>query len=257
MYLFLLSFINYKLLHYSLNMYICIMQIEIIFEDNYIVIVNKPNNILIHNSYYARNIKEATLLEILKQQMGITLYPVHRLDRKTSGTLMLAKQQENVAVFQKLFNANQIEKVYLAIVRGFVTKPRIIDTPVKNPDTQSYKEAKTLCEPIFTKLLAIPVHPYEVSRYSLVKLTPATGRMHQLRIHMNKISHPIIGDSKYGDRFHNRMFEQQFNCSNLFLHAYTISFVHPIFNKKIFIKAPFPIDWLSVFEKFDWKHLKK
>ncbi|WP_456461098.1 pseudouridine synthase, partial [Lutibacter sp.] len=234
-----------------------IMQIEIVFEDNYIVIVNKPNDILIHNSYYARNIKEDTLLEILKQQMGSTLYPVHRLDRKTSGTLMLAKKQENVAVFQKLFNTNQIEKVYLAIVRGFVTKSRIIDTPVKNPDTQSYKEAETLCEPIFTKLLAIPVHPYEVSRYSLVKLTPATGRMHQLRIHMNKISHPIIGDSKYGDRFHNRMFEQQFNCCNLFLHAYAISFVHPIFNKKIIVKASFSVDWKSIFKKFDWKYLEK
>lgn len=232
------------------------MQLEIIFEDKFIIIVNKPNNILVHNSYYARNIKDATLLEILKQQMGITLYPVHRLDRKTSGTLILAKQQENVAIFQKLFNSNQIEKVYIAIVRGFVTKSRIIDSPVKNPNTQSYKEATTFLEPIFTKSLEIPVHPYEVSRYSLVKLTPSTGRMHQLRIHMNKISNPIIGDSKYGDRFHNRMFEQKFNCYNLFLHAYLISFVHPISDKKITVKAQFSSDWLSIFKIFHWDYLK-
>jgi len=105
---------------------------------------------------------------------------------------------------------------------------------------------------LFTKLVDIPVHPYENARYSLVKLTPTTGRMHQLRIHMNKISHPIVGDYKYGDRFHNRMFENEFDCNNLFLHAHQLEFTHPITTKKIAITANLPNDWHKIFRKFNW-----
>lgn len=228
------------------------MKIEILFEDYHIVIVNKPNNLLIHNSYYARNIKEDTLLDLLYAQFGRHFYPVHRLDRKTSGVLMLAKQKEDVAVFQELFNVNQIQKTYLGIVRGFVDLSVSVTSPVKNPDTKIYRDAETYCEPIHTKLLEIPVVPYDNSRYSLVKLTPSTGRMHQLRIHMNKISHPIVGDYKYGDRFHNRMFENVFNCENLFLHAHSLHFTQPITNEKISIKASLPNDWKKVFKIFDW-----
>lgn len=229
------------------------MKIEIIFEDAAIVVVNKPNNVLIHNSYYARNIKDATLLDLLLEQLGVNLYPVHRLDRKTSGVLLLAKKKENVAIYQELFNSNTIQKTYVGVVRGFVNESSVIDSPVKNPDTQVYKEAETLCNPLQTIQLNIPVHPYDSSRYSLVELKPSTGRMHQLRIHMNKISHPIVGDYKYGDRFHNRMFETEFNCHNLFLHAVSLEFIDPISNKKVAFKATLPNDWIIVFNKFNWQ----
>lgn len=232
------------------------MKIEILFEDQHIIIVNKPNNVLIHNSYYARNIKEDTLLELLFMQFGLNFYPVHRLDRKTSGIILLAKQKENVSLFQELFNSNQIQKTYLGIVRGFVDLSIKVDSPVKNPDTKVYKEAETLCEPIHTKLLNIPVTPYENSRYSLVKLTPSTGRMHQLRIHMNKINHPIVGDYKYGDRFHNRMFENEFNCKNLFLHACSLHFIQPITKVNISLNASAPNDWNKIFKIFEWDLIK-
>ncbi len=229
------------------------MHVEILFEDDYIIIVNKPNNILIHNSYYARNIKDDTLLEKLNSQYGQHFFPIHRLDRKTSGVLVLAKHKEHVSIFQQLFNSKEIKKSYLGIVRGIVTETVVIDSPVKNPDSLIYKEAETYCEPLYTTQLDIPVHPYETSRYSLVKLKPRTGRMHQLRIHMNKISHPIIGDYEYGDRFHNRMFENEFNCKNLFLHAYSIHFTHPISNENIIIKASLPRDWNMILKIFSWK----
>jgi tRNA pseudouridine65 synthase len=228
------------------------MHPEILFEDDYVIMVNKPNNMLIHKSYYARNIKDATLLELLFRQYENHYYPVHRLDRKTSGLLVLAKQKENVSLFQSLFNSKKIQKIYIGLVRGFVNNVVAINSPVKNPETQRYKDAETFCEPMCSTQLNIPVHPYDTARYSLVKLKPITGRMHQLRIHMNKISHPIIGDYNYGDRFHNRMFEDEFNCKNLFLHAYSIEFSHPITNKNIVIKAPFPDDWKSIFKHFGW-----
>ena len=228
------------------------MKIDILFEDNELIIVHKPNNILIHNSYYARNIKESTLLDLLYDQLNFNCYPVHRLDRKTSGILVLTKKKEFVSQFQELFNSNNIEKSYLGIVRGVVIEKKIIDSPVKNADTNVYKDAKTICEPLQSIELNIPVHPYNTSRYSLVKLTPHTGRMHQLRIHMNKVSHPIVGDYKYGDRFHNRMFENEFNCTNMFLHAHKLKFKHPITNEEMTLTTTLPSDWEYIFEKFNW-----
>jgi len=229
------------------------MLIKILFEDETCIIVNKPNNVLVHNSYYARNIKDVTLLDLLQQQLQSVFFPVHRLDRKTSGVLLLAKKKKHVAVYQDLFTSTQIQKEYLGIVRGLVIAAKQISSPVKNPETKRYKDAETYCEPLFTKELDISVHPYNSSRYSLVKLKPSTGRMHQLRIHMNKISHPIVGDYKYGDRFHNRMFEQEFNCHKLFLHAHKLQFTHPITAQKIAITASLPEDWIVIFNKFDWK----
>ena len=230
------------------------MQIEILFEDEWLLVVNKPNNVLMHNSYYARNIKEPTLIQLLQEQTGKLYYPIHRLDRKTSGVVALAKQKEDVASFQELFTSKDIQKEYIGLVRGFVTEEKVIDSPVKNPDTKVYKEALTTCTPLEQIELAIPVHPYSKSRYSMVHLKPATGRMHQLRIHMNKVSHPLVGDYKYGDRFHNRMFENNFDCHNLFLHALKLNFKHPKTLVKLEFRANFPNDWLKIFDKFNWKN---
>ena len=229
-----------------------ISSIEIVYEDKYLIVVNKPNNVLIHESHYARNIRETTLLEFLEQQLGYPVYPAHRLDRKTSGIILLLKQKENVSQFQELFTSNQIQKTYYAIVRGFSPASGTIDSPVKNDDTGIYKDALTNYQSITNIELNIPVHPYDKSRYSLVQLTPKTGRMHQLRKHLSKISHPIVGDYKYGDRFHNRMFETEFSCIYMFLHAFQLEFIHPITNEKLQLTANFPSDWEKLFTKFNW-----
>lgn len=229
------------------------MQIEILFEDDWLLVVNKPNNVLMHHSYYARNIKEPTLIQLLLEQTGNTYYPIHRLDRKTSGVVALAKQKEDVASFQELFTSKDIQKEYVGLVRGFVTDEKIIDSPVKNPDTKVYKEALTKCLPLEKIELDIPVHPYSKSRYSLVRLQPSTGRMHQLRIHLNKVSHPLVGDYKYGDRFHNRMFETEFDCHNLFLHALKLNFKHPKTLENIELKGRFPQNWNKIAQIFDWE----
>ena len=193
-----------------------IAAVDIVFEDEFMVVVNKPNNFIIHESHYARNIRETTLLKFLEKQLGYPLYPAHRLDRKTSGMLLLIKDKNKVSIFQDLFTAKAITKTYCAIVRGFSPDEGIVDTPIKNDDTGIYKEALTHYKTINSIGLDIPVRPYEKSRYSLIELKPQTGRMHQLRKHMNKINHPIVGDYKYGDRFHNRMFETEFDCIYMF-----------------------------------------
>jgi tRNA pseudouridine65 synthase len=165
---------------------------------------------------------------------------------------LFAKDKKHVAIFQDLFINNQIQKSYHGIVRGFPPTNLNINSDVKGRDSDIYKTAFTHLKTLKTKEMPIAVYPYKCSRYSLVELSPKTGRLHQLRIHMNKINHPLIGDPKYGDRFHNRMFIKEFDCDKLFLHASIIEFVHPFSKKKIYIKAAFPNDWGEIFKEFEW-----
>ncbi|KAB1159540.1 pseudouridine synthase [Tenacibaculum aiptasiae] len=229
------------------------MTLDILFEDEYIICVSKPNNVVVHHAHHSRNVSdEDSLLQLLFNQFGKKFYPIHRLDRKTSGIILLAKETSFVSKFQELFTNNEIQKTYYGIVRGHAPERKIIDSPVKGRDANVHKEAETLLELVDKITLDIPVKPYDTSRYSLVKLSPKTGRLHQLRIHMNKISHPLIGDPKYGDKNHNTMFIENFNCENLFLHAYSLTFKHPISNKEMILKAKLPNDWNILFEKFNW-----
>jgi len=225
----------------------------VLYEDNYIIAVNKPNNVLVHHSKMANNARdEKTLVQLVLELTGKKYYPIHRLDRKTSGIVLFAKDKKDVAIFQNLFLNNEIQKTYYGIVRGFTPTALTIDTDVKGRDSEVYKTALTHLNTLKNKELAIPVQPYEQSRYSLVKLSPKTGRLHQLRIHMNKINHPLIGDPKYGDRFHNRMFIKEFNRDKLFLHAKAIEFKHPFTNEEIHIQAKYPSDWQKIFAIFGW-----
>ena len=225
----------------------------ILYEDEYIIAVNKPNNILVHHSKMANNqLHEKSLVALLRDKYTKKYYPIHRLDRKTSGIVLFAKEKEFTTKFQELFQVNAIEKTYFGIVRGFPKKELIIDSDVKGRDALVYKTALTALKRITSISLDIPVKPYKTSRYSLVSLKPKTGRLHQLRIHMNKISHPLIGDPKYGDRFHNRMFASKFRSENLFLHAREIAFIHPFSGDKILIKADFPKNWHHIFSVFNW-----
>ncbi len=229
------------------------MKIPILYEDEAFIAVSKPNNILVHPSYYARNIKTPSLIELLADQIPVKLFPLHRLDHKTSGVLLLAKSSNMAAEIQQQFESNTIEKVYFALLRGFTGEKGVIDSPVKNANNGKYKEALTNYQRIESVEVNIPVKPYAHSRYSLVKFMPKSGRMHQLRIHSNKISHPIIGDHKYGNRHHNRMFETELSLPNLFLHAFEITLKHPLTDKVICIQAPLPAFWSNMRNKLGFK----
>jgi len=230
------------------------MKLSIIFEDEFIICVSKPNNMLVHHSHHSRNkIEETSLLQLLKEELKADFYPIHRLDRKTSGIILLAKKKEFVAKFQELFTTDKIQKTYYGVVRGHAPEIKTIDSPVKGRDGKVHKEALTHLKTMATITLNIPVKPYDTSRYSLVKLSPKTGRMHQLRVHMNKISHPLIGDTKYGDKNHDTMFIENFGWENLFLHAYKLSFKHPYTSKELNLVANFPEDWIELFTKFNWQ----
>jgi tRNA pseudouridine65 synthase len=231
------------------------MELEILFEDEYCICVNKPNDMLVHHAKLSRSIKqELSLLQLIFEKTSLKVYPVHRLDRRTSGVVLLAKNTVFVSKFQALFTENSIQKTYFGVVRGFAPAEKTIDSPVKGRDATVYKEALTEMKTLTTITLNIPVKPYETSRYSLVELHPKTGRMHQLRVHMTKISHPLIGDGKYGDKNHDDMFLENFGYSYLFLHAGKLEFIHPFSHQKLELKATFPENWINLFERFSWKN---
>ena len=231
------------------------MSVQVIFEDEYILCISKPNNRVVHHARHSRNVAEETsLLQLILDEKGLKVYPIHRLDRKTSGIILLAKEKEFVSKFQELFTKNEIQKIYFGIVRGYAPDKKTIDSPVKGRDANVHKAALTHLRTLDKITLNIPVRPYDSSRYSLVELTPKTGRMHQLRVHMNKISHPLIGDPKYGDKNHNVMFENELGCKNLFLHAGQLVFTHPFTSENLVLKAEFPKDWSGLFDQFSWKN---
>lgn len=228
---------------------------QVVFEDEYLLCVSKPNNMLVHHAHHSRNVADETsLLQLIQEEKGIKAYPIHRLDRKTSGIILLAKDTSYVSKFQELFTNNEIEKTYYGVVRGFSPEAKTIDSPVKGRDANVHKEALTYLKTLAQVTLDVPVKPYDSSRYSLVEMKPKTGRMHQLRVHTNKISHPLIGDAKYGDKNHDVMFDENFGWKNMFLHAGKLEFKHPFSEEELVLKANFPEDWISLFKEFSWKN---
>lgn len=227
--------------------------IETVYEDEWLKVVNKPSNLIVHHSKYARNLDETSLCQLINEntESGNGIHPIHRLDRKTSGLIIFAKDKTVIPLFQNLFDQHNIQKTYIALVRGFVDDEGKLDFPIRADEDTIYKDAETHYKKIHQFELDIPVPPYSTARYSILKLCPKTGRMHQLRKHMNKFSHPIIGDPKYGNRHHNHMFIDRIGVSNLFLHAKSLAFIHPKTQKKIIINADFPDFWKETFTAFN------
>lgn len=227
---------------------------DILFQDDYLVALNKPNGLLVHRTKIAeeRNFfANVALAEIC----GRPVLPVHRLDRATSGVLLFAFNSPMASELQKEFTSGAVIKEYIAIVRGFVDGEGTIDEALVKHETGRPQGAVTLYKGLHTVELPIPVNKYPTSRYSLVKMTPQTGRTHQLRRHFNHLGHPIVGDTKYGDLRHNRMFKEQFGATQLMLHARRLQFTHPVSRKAILIAAPLPVQFQELMRKFDWESL--
>jgi tRNA pseudouridine65 synthase len=235
--------------------------LEILYQDKYLVAINKPSGLLVHKSPIDKH-ETAFALQMVRDQVGQYVYPIHRLDKPTSGVLLFALNAEMAQTMSLLFRSSQVHKVYIAIVRGFTEERSLIDYPLKQMlDTKAQKrqgitkdvqEAQTEFQRLATVELPFPVSRYPVARYSLVKLYPKTGRKHQLRRHMKHIFHPIVGDTKHGRGEHNKLFREQFSSQRLLLHAETLRFVHPLSQKEVLIHAPMDTVFQRLFKTFHW-----
>ncbi len=209
--------------------------LEIVYQDQYMVAVNKPHGLLVHRSSIAADAEEFAL-QTVRDQIGKTVYPVHRLDRKTSGILVFALNSRVAAKLKTIFENPDTQKTYIAIVRGYFPDAIEVDYALTN-DRGKTQDAITHFKTICRSELPIPFGKFETSRYSLIEAYPKTGRMHQIRKHLNHLRHPIIGDRPHGCNKQNRLFKERWNMTTMLLHAKELQLIHPVTNDKLVLKA--------------------
>jgi len=230
--------------------------IDIIHRDDDIVAVNKPSGIKVHRGAYDGR-REHFVLQLVRDQVGQHLFPVHRLDRPTSGVLVFALNPGAARSLAKSFARRQVQKTYLAVVRGFIAEHGEVDYPLERSETgeafdKPPRPAVTRFLRLDTVELPIAVGRYATARYSLVKVMPATGRMHQIRRHMSHLRHPVINDRQYGDNKHNRFFSEELNCRRLLLAATELRFPHPRSREETCLIARLDADFSRILRRMDW-----
>ena len=211
--------------------------LQILYQSSDIVAINKPHGLLVHRSPIAADAYEFAV-QLLRDQLGQRVYPAHRLDRKTGGVLLFSLNETMNAALQQQFAEGQMHKTYWAIVRGYTPDELAIDYPLRRDEDGLVQEAFTQLRTLQRAEIPLPFGKHETSRYSLVELTPTTGRMHQLRKHMAHVFHPIIGDRPHGCNKQNKLFLSQFGMNTMLLHARQLSFKHPVSGETIVIEAP-------------------
>ncbi|GAB2565332.1 pseudouridine synthase [Spirosoma areae] len=215
--------------------------LSILYQSPDLVAINKPHGLLVHRSPIASDASEFAV-QLLRDQLGQRVYPVHRLDRKTGGVLLFALSESMNSAMQIRFMEGGVHKTYVAIVRGYTPDEQIIDYPLRRDDGDGkpgvLQDAVTHLKTLQRTEIPLPFGKHTTSRYSLVELTPTTGRMHQLRKHTAHILHPIIGDRPHGCNKQNKLFTEFFGMNTMLLHARQISFEHPVSAEEIIITAP-------------------
>ncbi|RMF61503.1 MAG: hypothetical protein D6748_01480 [Calditrichaeota bacterium] len=224
--------------------------LPILYKDEHIVAIDKPAGIHVHPTRLSPG--EDSCMRILRDQLNQWVYPVHRLDRATSGVVVFALSSDVARKLQNLFNSRTVKKYYLAVVRGWVPEKGEISAPLKENKTKEQVEAITKYIRLGKIDLPVAVGKFPSARYSLVWITPITGRMHQIRKHFVHLRHPIIGDVQYGDGKHNRLFREEFGLHRLLLMAVALEFPHPVNDSLLTIQSPIPDDVMSFFQKVGW-----
>jgi tRNA pseudouridine65 synthase len=201
--------------------------LRLLYRDEHWVAIQKPAGMLMHRSALA-NRATSFVLQALRDQLGRRVYPVHRLDRATSGVLLFGLSGAAARCLGEACTAPSAVKLYHAVVRGWVSERGAIDHPVRDPDSGGNpRPALTRYRRLAHIELPYAVDRYPTSRYSLVEILPATGRRHQIRQHFKHIHHPLIGDTSYGKGRHNRFFREQFGIARLLLEARLLRFPNP------------------------------
>jgi len=238
------------------------MQPEILYQDEWLIAAYKPEGWLVHRSSIDRH-ETRFLLQTLRDQVGCHLYPVHRLDKPTSGVIVFAKSGDIAAQLQAQMEGDKTVKQYLAVCRGYCPESGVIDYPLppvsdfkhqrkRAKSEQPRQEAVTLFRRLDTVELPYAVDKYPSSRYSLVEIQLKTGRRHQIRRHFKHIHHPLIGCPKYGKSVHNRFFADQFDCNRLLLHAQRLELDHPVSGERLSIQAPPRGSFRALLEALGW-----
>lgn len=220
---------------------------KILYQDDYLVAIHKPAGLLVHRSPIDRYETEFAL-QYTRDAVGKKVFPIHRLDKATSGLLLFAFDSNTARLISEQLSNHDIEKTYLAICRGWADPSGYIDHALHykrdkvaeklKREQLAPQSAETAYKTLATTTVNHSIGRYQQQRYSLIELKPKSGRKHQLRRHMVHIKHPIIGDVKYGDRHHNHFFNDWLGQHRLYLAAVSLTFLHPITGQPTQIDAP-------------------
>ncbi|NUN14921.1 MAG: pseudouridylate synthase [Myxococcales bacterium] len=226
----------------------------ILYQDDRYVAVDKPAGALVHRTTLApADVPTGEIvLQRLRDQLRHHVYPIHRLDRATSGVLLFARDPEAARLACTQFETHTVYKRYLTVVRGYIADEGMIDYPLQAAPAEPFQSAITTFRRLGTVELAVPVGRYLSARYSLVEVVPKTGRIHQIRKHMHHIFHPIIGDTTHGEGRHNQLFRDHFNSKRLLLFATRLRFTHPFSGKSIVIDAPLDLPSQQLLTHLGW-----
>jgi tRNA pseudouridine65 synthase len=213
--------------------------LEILFQDDDLVIVNKPAGLAVHRSKMVGNADEF-LIDLLREQVEGRLHLAHRLDRATSGVILIARSSEVAAALGEQFMGRSVRKRYLAVVRGWPDPEEAsIDYPLPGSrETGPRREARTDYRRLATTEVDIALGRYPQQRYALVMAEPQSGRFRQIRKHMAHIHHPLIGDSQHGRGDHN---------------ALRLDFDHPVSGVRMAVDAPLDETWNRLLQRFQWQ----
>ncbi len=217
--------------------------LTVLWRDEHVVVVHKPAGWLVHRTGLDAG-ETRFVLQTLRDQLGQKVFPVHRLDKGTSGVLAMALHSEAARAMAQAFESRQAHKRYLAMVRGWCPSEAWVDHALRPDDAPPEavpQPAVTRFERVATLSLPFPVDRYPSTRVSLVHAWPLTGRRHQIRRHLKHLAHPIIGDATHGKGAHNRWWGEHLGLQRLWLHASELSMPHPITEEVLHWRAD-PLD---------------
>ena len=204
--------------------------LELLHRDPWLAAFNKPSGMIVHRGW-ARD--PVVAVDLAHELIGARVWPIHRLDRGTSGALLFALDADSARALSESFERGEVRKRYVALVRGIAPEDLLIDHPLRRVDDKSSER-----RPASTRIRRLALF----ERYSLVEAIPLTGRTHQIRRHLKHASLPIIGDVRYGKGEHNRMFRARFGLHRLALHAIELALPHPQREAELCVHAPLPTD---------------
>jgi tRNA pseudouridine65 synthase len=248
--------------------------LPILYRDDWLLAVHKPSGLLVHRSLIDRH-ETRFAMQLVRDQIGQHVFPVHRLDKGCSGVLLFALDECSARRLGQAFESGPVEKWYTAVVRGWMPERGEIDHPLARRD-DGYGARETALDAAgcrqsppgvrqqaaLTRYWRLSVgeiperaeagQSFPTSRYSLVALQPVTGRQHQIRRHLKHLAHPIIGDATHGKGAHNRLFERRFGVRRLLLACRSMTVPHPVDGRILRIDAPLADDMRRVLDGFGW-----
>lgn len=226
--------------------------LAIVHDDGDLIAVDKPAGLAVHRSRMVGR-DDDYLVDRLRRQVDGPLFLVNRLDRATSGLVLVARSQPVARALGEALMARDVAKTYLAVVRGWPAPDGEVDYPLTvGGMTGERKPALTRWRTLATVEVPIALGRYPQQRYALLALAPLTGRYRQLRRHLHHVHHPIVGDTTLGRGEHNRLFRERFGSHRMLLHAWRLALSHPLTGRPLRLQAPLDATWQRVLAALGW-----